>query len=211
MPEGHNNADLPATKEVNLPPSSRNPILHPGPLPSVLLACLFAAGDPVDRPTLAEKLSVSVQELDDALADLKKHLETGTLDSLMIIESGDLVQIGVRPQYMTPIMAIRNPKVRRLSDAALETIAIIAMKQPCTRKEIEDMRQKDSEGTIATLREARFIQDIGHLSKAGTPALYSISDYFLISMGLKNMSELRDQIRPHLEGIATGIKSQIAG
>lgn len=201
MPEGHNNADLPATKEVNLPPSSRNPILHPGPLPSVLLACLFAAGDPVDCPTLAEKLSVSEQELDDALAELKKYLETGTLDSLMIIESGDLVQIGVRPQYMTPIMAIRNPKVKRLSDAALETIAIIAMKQPCTRKEIEDVRQKDSEGTIATLVEARYIQDVGHLSKAGTPTLYSVSDYFLITMGLKNMAELRDHIRPHLERI----------
>jgi segregation and condensation protein B len=76
----------------------------------------------------------------------------------MIIESGDLAQIGVRPQYMTPIMAIRTPKAKRLSDAALETIAIIAMKQPCTRKEIEDMRQKDSEGTIATLLEARLFK-----------------------------------------------------
>ena len=202
MPERPNSSDLPPAKEVNLPPSCRNPLLHPGPLPSVLLACLFAAGDPVDRPTLAEKLSVSEQELDDALADLKTYLETGPLDSLMVIESGDLVQISVRPQYMTPIMAIRTPRVKRLSDAALETIAIIAMKQPCTRKEIEDMRQKDCEGTIATLLEARFIQDIGHLSKAGAPALYSVSDHFLISMGLKNMSELRDQIRPHLERIA---------
>ena len=202
MPEGHNNADLPAINEVTLPPSCRNPLLHPSPLPSVLLACLFAAGDPVDRPTLAEKLSVSEQELDDALADLKTYLNTGPLDSLMLIESGDLVQISVRPQYMTPIMAIRTPKVKRLSDAALETIAIIAMKQPCTRKEIEDMRQKDCEGTIATLLEARFIQDMGHLNKAGTPAIYAVSDHFLISMGLKSMAELRDQIRPHLERIA---------
>ena len=210
MPERPNSSDLPPAKEVNLPPSCRNPLLHPGPLSSVLLACLFASGDPVDRPALAEKLCIEEKELGDALSDLKIYLETGPMDSLMIVESGDLVQICVRPQYMAPIMATRNPKVKRLSDAALETIAIIAMKQPCTRKEIEDMRQKDCEGTIATLLEARFIQDMGHLSKAGTPAIYAVSDYFLISMGLKNMSDLRDQIRPHLEGIATGIKSQIA-
>ncbi len=160
MPERPNSSDLPPAKEVNLPPSCRNPLLHPGPLSSVLLACLFASGDPVDRPTLAEKLCIEEKELGDALSDLKIYLETGPMDSLMIVESGDLVQICVRPQYMTPIMATRNPKVKRLSDAALETIAIIAMKQPCTRKEIEDMRQKDCEGTIATLLEARFIQDI---------------------------------------------------
>ena len=158
MPQEHNNVDLPATKEGDLPLSRRNPLLHPGPLPSVLLACLFAAGDPIDRPTLGEKLCIEEKELDDALCDLKIYLETGPLDSLMIVESGDLVQMSVRPQYMKPIMATRNPKIRRLSDAALETIAIIAMKQPCTRKEIEDMRQKDSEGTIATLLEARLFK-----------------------------------------------------
>ena len=113
-------------------------------LKEVLLSVLFVAGDGVEKSFLAEKLEVSEKEIDRAVEELKGEF-TGER-GIYLIEYKNKVQLSSNPNFAQYISDVLNPiREKSLTKAALETLAIIAYKQPITKLEIEDIRRVNSD------------------------------------------------------------------
>ena len=109
-------------------------------LKEVLYSVLFVAGDGIEKDFLAEKLDVSKKEIDKAIAALKEEL-TGE-KGIHLIEYKNKVQLASNPNYANYISDVLNPiREKSLTRAALETLAIVAYKQPITKLEIEQHNQ----------------------------------------------------------------------
>lgn len=162
-----------------------------GELTNQILAILFVAKDPL---TLAE-----LQEVypDTPLEELKK-----TLDSLMssfnslqgaveIRQIGGGYRMTTRPEHHEDIRTYLQTKPSaKLSLAALETLAVIAYKQPVTLPDIMEIRGVNSASTIRTLLEKKLIETRGRKKVVGRPIMYGTSKEFSIHFGLKDLSEL---------------------
>jgi len=149
-------------------------------------ALLFAAGEPLDEKALASSLPEGV--------DLKVLLSE--LQGIYEGRGVTLVNVGGKWQFRTaPDLAFllrrEKPEQRRLSRAAIETLAIIAYHQPVTRAEIEDIRGVAlSKGTIDALMEVGWIKIRGRKRTPGRPVTYGTTDSFLVHFGLESVSHL---------------------
>ena len=99
-------------------------------------------------------------------------------------------QIRTRPEYSEWIKRLLQPKPQRLSKAALETLAIIAYKQPVIRADIEHLRGVDCGGVLRVLLERKFIRVLGRKEIPGRPLIYATTKRFLEVFGLKNLKDL---------------------
>ena len=99
-------------------------------------------------------------------------------------------QIRTRPEYMEWIKRLLQPKPLRLSKAALETLAIIAYKQPVIRSDVEHIRGVDCGGVLRVLLERKFIRVLGRKEIAGRPLIYATTKRFLEVFDLKNLKDL---------------------
>jgi segregation and condensation protein B len=154
---------------------------------NIIFSVLFA----IERVTLhelSEKLELEKNELLAYLQELDDFLKANT--PLTIRYAGDQVRLFTRPEFAEYIRKFREDKPQRLSQEALETLAIIIYKQPCTRQEIEDIRGVDSEKTISTLMKSGFIRAIGNIKQPGTPVMYSVTDECLFAFGVRTYEEL---------------------
>jgi segregation and condensation protein B len=149
-------------------------------------ALLFAAGEPLDEKALATSLPEG--------ADIK-----ALLSELQVLYEGrgvTLLNVGGKWQFRTaPDLAFllrrEKPEQRRLSRAAIETLAIIAYHQPVTRAEIEDIRGVAlSKGTIDALMEVGWIKIRGRKRTPGRPVTYGTTEDFLVHFGLESVSHL---------------------
>jgi len=165
-----------------------------------LEAILFVSGDGLAADYLAEKLGTSEQEIKDAMAVLQEKYsgECG----IHLIKYRKNFQFSSNPAYSTKISEILNPiKERNLTRAALETMAIIAYKQPITRLEVDDIRGVDSTYSIQILTNNNLIEVIGRKDTLGKPLLYGTTDEFLKRFELDDINnlpsyeELLDKIR----------------
>jgi len=152
-------------------------------------AILVASGEPADTERLLLISRLDEDQLQRALATLK---ERGSHDS-----SGcELVQVAGKYQLRTKAMfaeylrEIKAEPPRRLSAAALETLAIVAYRQPIVRSDIEKIRGVDCTPTIKTLLERGLTKILGHQASVGQPALYGTTEEFLKLFGLNSLSEL---------------------
>ena len=149
-------------------------------------AILFAASQPLDEKTLATSLPDG--------ADLKAIL--AELQSIYERRGVNLVCIAEKWQFRTaPDLAFllrkEQPEQKRLSRAAIETLAIVAYHQPVTRAEIEDIRGVMlSKGTIDALMEVGWVKIRGRKRTPGRPVTYGTTDSFLVHFGLENVSHL---------------------
>ena len=149
-------------------------------------ALLFAAGEPLDEKALASSLPEGV--------DVKTLLSE--LQGLYEGRGVTLVNVGGKWQFRTaPDLAFllrrEKPEQRRLSRAAIETLAIIAYHQPVTRAEIEDIRGVAlSKGTIDALMEVGWIKIRGRKRTPGRPVTYGTTEDFLVHFGLESVSHL---------------------
>lgn len=152
----------------------------------VVEAVLFAAEEPLDRANIADKLPQGA-DLDAILTQLNEKYETSGFT---------LQQIGKKWTFRTaPDLAHALQKhvvqQRRLSRAALETLAIIAYHQPVTRAEIEDIRGVSvSKGTLDVLLESQWVKIRGRRRVPGRPVTYGTSDGFLLHFGLESLKDL---------------------
>jgi segregation and condensation protein B len=162
------------------------------PLCNVVEAVLLAAGRPV---TLAQMLELfdeherpAIEDLRDALADLERRLH-GTAIELREVASGWRVQ--VRPQFAGTVSRLWQERPSRYSRALLETLALIAYRQPITRGEIEDIRGVTVAATIMrTIQERGWIRVVGHREVPGHPELLGTTREFLDYFGLKSLDDL---------------------
>jgi segregation and condensation protein B len=162
------------------------------PLSSVVEAVLLAAGRPVTVDQLLELFEESqrppAEEIVAALADLQQSYEHRGME-LREVASGWRVQ--VRPQYADVVSRLWQERPSRYSRALLETLALIAYRQPITRGEIEDIRGVTVATTIMrTLHERGWIRVVGHREVPGRPELLGTTREFLDYFGLKSLDDL---------------------
>lgn len=152
-------------------------------------ALIFTNGEPIELTRLVELSQLSEEQVLEAISALM----TSNEDEGRGVE---LVQIGGKYQFRTKesfaevVRNLKEEKPKRLSVAALETLAIVAYRQPIVRSDIERIRGVDATPTIKTLLERDLIKIVGHQSTVGQPALFGTTDEFLKLFSLGSLSEL---------------------
>jgi len=160
-------------------------------LKGILEAILFVSGEPlsVDR-MLGVVEGVSRAELVSALQALKADYAVEGR-GLQLVEVAGGFQIATRPDCAPWIKRLERVKESaRLSRSAMETLAIVAYKQPVVRAEIEQIRGVDSAGVLKTLLERRLIRIVGRKDAPGRPIMYGTTRQFLQAFGLKDLADL---------------------
>ena len=164
--------------------------MQPTEIIDIIKNVLFAAGDSVSLDQLAEGLEISVQEL-DAVVDEEIARQEREGDALMIRRLEDRLQMSTNPKYAEYIVKILgNLTGEELSRAMLETLAIIAYRQPVTRAEIEQLRGVNSSYMINALLEKKLICEAGRKEALGRPILYATSEEFLRHFGINSLEAL---------------------
>ena len=160
-------------------------------LKEIIYSVLFVAGDGIEKSFIAEKLQVSNKDLEKALEELKKELSGDK--GIYLIEYKDKVQLSTNPNYASYISDVLNPiREKSLTRAALETLAIIAYKQPITKLEIEDIRGVNSDYAVQILIDQDMIEVVGRKDAVGKPLLFGTTENFLKRFDIKNISDLPD-------------------
>jgi segregation and condensation protein B len=169
----------------------RKPKLIERPEPEELLpileAVLFVADAPVDIAALARTVNAPRQEVIDRLEELGEACrERG----VRLQRTGDLVQLVSAPQtaaYVERFLGLEHPP---LTNASLETLAIIAYRQPLTRAGVESVRGVDCDGPIRTLMARGLIEEVGRAPVVGRPTLFGTTVRFLEYFGLEKPEDL---------------------
>jgi len=151
---------------------------------------LFVSGEAVDIETIAGTLDIGKPELLSVIDDMIEERQANDAGILMT-RVGNKVQLCSNPNYMPHIdKALQPVKKTRLSQSLVETLAIIAYKQPVTRIEIEHIRGVKCNYSIAMLIEKGLIERAGRKKALGNPMLYKTNDEFLRHFGLASLKEL---------------------
>lgn len=159
---------------------------------AILESLLFAAGEPVSLNRLAAVLdSVPKEEVRNALNGLGAQYSQGGR-GLTVEEVAGGYQLRTRKEFAPQIRKLLAGKPPRLSRSLLETLAIVAYRQPVTRPEIEQVRGVDCGGVLETLLERRLVKIGGRKEAPGRPMLYETTSEFLEVFGLKDLDSLPD-------------------
>ena len=157
---------------------------------NALMSILFVAGDAVSKTELAASLEISEKEL-SRIADNIISDKTASNSGILLKKIGNKLQLCSNPDYMQYIdMTLAPIRKSRLSQALLETLSIIAYKQPITRVEIEDVRGVACNYSLAMLIESGLIVRSGRKKTLGNPMLYATSDEFLRHFGIDSLDDL---------------------
>ncbi|MCH5319128.1 MAG: SMC-Scp complex subunit ScpB, partial [Paramuribaculum sp.] len=146
-------------------------------LESLIESVLYVAGEPVELSLLAEKFEVTDNAVKKALENLSKKYNEKS--GIQIVKFKNKIQFSTNPQNAEAIEKVLNPiKEKVLSRATLETLAIIAYKQPITRLEIEEIRGVNSDYAIDLLSKNSLIEVVGRKDAIGKPLLFGTTDDF---------------------------------
>jgi segregation and condensation protein B len=154
---------------------------------SVIEAMLFVAPEPPSVTELAAGAELEEQEIERGLA----HLAGDPHRGVTIQRHGDRISLGTSPRLAICIRRFLGlDREARISSAAMETLAIIAYRQPVTRSEIESVRGVDCSGVIATLHARSLIEPVSRRPTVGNPIQYGTTAEFLRHFGLASLAEL---------------------
>ena len=159
---------------------------------SIIEAILFTMGEAVEIGRIAKALEISESEVKSIIDEM--CLEYFEQDrGIRIIEIDGCYQMCTKGEaYEYLIKLVKIPKNLRLTDIQLETLSIIAYKQPITKIEIEKIRGVQSDHAINRLIEAGLVEETGRLNQPGRPILFGTTEEFLRRFGLKNKEDLPD-------------------
>ena len=180
-------------------------------LKSIVENVLLAADQPVNAVEL-EKIFLNTAEKNDLQVILEELKEEYQSRNLQILEVADGYQLCTRHEFNDWIRKfLKLDRSSRLSQPSLDTLSIIAYKQPLTRQEVDDIRGVDSSGVIKTLLEKKVIGPAGRKKVPGRPIMYRTTQKFLEYFGLKDLSDLPtlEDLKEELEGDDSPIQSQI--
>lgn len=159
-------------------------------LPAILEALLFVSAEPVTLDRLATTIGSPKTEIRQALERLQQELEKQER-GVQIVEVAGGLQMVARSDYAPWIKRLGKTKpAPKLSRSGLETLAIIAYKQPIVRAEIEQIRGVETSGVLRTLLERKLVRIVGRKDVPGRPIMYGTTKYFLQHFGLRDLSEL---------------------
>ena len=154
---------------------------------AALEALLFVAERPLSRREIATVAGVDRATVDARLGDLEMSLQGR---GIQLVASGDRVELVTSPEAGALIARYVGADAVQLSSAALETLAIVAYRQPVTRAGVERIRGVDSDYTMRTLLHRRLIVELGRAEGPGRPFLYGTGFDFLERFGLTSLEEL---------------------
>jgi len=159
-------------------------------LKSAIEAILFAWSDPLSAKDLSDVLGIETKDIINILKEMMDEFNYNKR-GIQILQMNDHYQLSTRPEHYEYLQKLFAPKQSRgLTQAALETLAIIAYKQPITKTEIEGIRGVKCDKAISTLLEKELIEEQGRLEKTGRPILYGTTINFLKIFSIKSLDEL---------------------
>lgn len=170
---------------------------------SIIESLLFVSGEPLGVRDIAGILDCSIEDTEIVLEELKLSYEESARGIKLITING-MYQLVTKPQNSDFIQKLLKKNTRQsLSQASLESLAIIAYKQPITRIEIDEIRGVKSDSAIQKLIERNLAKEVGRLAVIGRPIQYGTTDEFLRQFGLQDLKEL-----PSLDLFADNIESE---
>ncbi len=171
-------------------PAENHPELTDEQLQAAVEAILFTMGESVEISAIAKALEVQSTRVRQILKRLQKKYESPSR-GIMLQQFEDAVQMSTKPeQYENLIKIAKVPKKMTLSDSVIETLSIVAYKQPITKIEVEGIRGVSCDYAINKLLEYDLIKELGRKDAPGRPILFGTTEQFLRSFGVKNLTEL---------------------
>ena len=153
-------------------------------------AILFVTGEAVRVDDLAKALGITPAQLDRELACLKDEYDFGQR-GFALKRFGQHVQLATRALYSADVVRLLQPVQKQsLTQAAMETLAVVAYRQPVTRAEVEQIRGVKCDYSLASLMNKQMIQEVGRKETLGRPILYGTTDAFLDHFGISSLEEL---------------------
>ena len=180
-------AEVPPTEEV---PADASPGADSTPIElteKALEGLLFVAERPLSRREIAALAGCDRETVDARLGDLEVSLRAR---GIRLVVAGDRVELATAPEAGALIARYVGADAVRLSPASLETLAIVAYRQPVTKAAIERIRGVDSDYTVRTLMHRRLVVELGRSNAPGRPFLYGTGFEFLERFGLTSLEEL---------------------
>ncbi len=167
-------------------------------LKAAVEAVVFSIGDPVEIQTIAEALECTTKEVEETIDEIM-HDCADENRGIQLIMLENSCQFVTKKEYYAPLIKITsNPKKPVLTDSVMETLAIVAYRQPVTRSEIEKIRGVSSDHAVNKLIEYDLVKELGRLDAPGRPMLFGTTDEFLRRFGV-NSKDVLPKIDPSLE------------
>lgn len=171
-------------------------------LQGAIEALLFANGQPLPAAKIAQILDIHVDHVHALIVEM-----TGIMVSeqrgLTIVEVAGGYQLCTKPSLVDIVSKLAELQDSKLSAAALETLAIVAFKQPVTKQEIESIRGVKADRVITTLLDRTLIKEVGRKEAVGRPILYGTTNEFLQCFGLNSLDDL-----PAIASLLPGIETE---
>lgn len=159
-------------------------------LKAIIEAMLFACGRPVETKEIMANLELSEEDVELVIQSMKIDFENQNR-GLEIIKVDNAYQLCTKREYYEYVYPLLDNRAKpTLSNAAMETLSIIAYNPQITRAEIESIRGVNSDGTIYKLLEYNLIEEAGRLDLPGRPTTYKTTDEFLKMFGISSLEEL---------------------
>lgn len=154
-------------------------------------AILFVSGKAVEISFIKEKLEATDKQMNEAIAELKAKYSGDS--GIHLLQFNKKLQFASNPDLAKDVEAVLNPiRERELTNAMLETLAIVAYKQPVTRIEIEEIRAVDCTYSVQNLMKLGMIQVVGRKETIGKPLLFATTDEFLKRFSISDVTDLPD-------------------
>ena len=157
---------------------------------AIIEAILFTMGESVELSRIAEAIELDKRKTKKILEEMMEHYNDSSI-GIQIMELDGAYQMCTKPEmYEYLIRIAKQPKRRVLTDVLLETLSIVAYKQPVTRAEIEKIRGVSSDHAVSKLVEYNLICELGRLDAPGRPLLFGTTEEFLRSFGVNSLDNL---------------------
>ncbi|MBO4213965.1 MAG: SMC-Scp complex subunit ScpB [Lachnospiraceae bacterium] len=162
-----------------------------GKMKAAIEAILFSFGDTVSVGKIATALDVEKDKAKELVEELAKEMEEREDCGLRIVSYENAYQMCTKEEYYDALIKINEvPRKYQLTDVLLETLSIIAYKQPITRIEVEKIRGVACDHAINKLIEYKLVQELGRLDAPGRPLLFGTTEEFLRTFGVRSIDEL---------------------
>ena len=154
-------------------------------------AVLFVSGKAIEEKFIKEKLNATDKKFTEAVSELLAKFSGDS--GIHLLRFNKKLQFATNPDYAKEVEAVLNPiKEKELTNAMLETLAIIAYKQPVTRIEVEEIRSVDCTYSVQNLMRLGLIEVVGRRETIGKPLLFATTDEFLKRFSISDVSDLPD-------------------
>lgn len=178
---------------------------------AVLEAILFTMGEAVETERLASVLETGKKETRELLLEMKEEYD-GADRGVTLMELEDSFQMCTKAQMYDYLIKIaKTPRKYVLTDTLLETLSIVAYKQPITRAEIERVRGVSCDHAVNRLVEFGLIAEVGRMDAPGRPLLFGTTEEFLRSFGVKSLEELPELSALQIEEFKQQAEAEVDG